>query len=104
MCKQAQCQAPSPPTMKSLVSPLLHEFVTANRSEIIRRCRTKVAARSPTHPGAEIAYGVPVFLDQLVEALRLNLASSPEIGLTALQHGRDLLRRGFTVSQVVHDY
>jgi hypothetical protein len=47
---------------------------------------------------------VPVFLDQLVHALQLGLTSNPEIGRSAVQHGHDLLRQGFTVSQVVHDY
>ena len=52
--------------------------------------------------------GIPVFLDQLVEALRL-AKSSPvidhdEIGQTAGRHGRDLLDRGLTIAQVVHDY
>src|SRR4029450_9109360 len=45
-----------------------------------------------------------VFLDQLVDALRLGITSSPEIGRSAVQHGHDLLLQGFTVSQVVHDY
>jgi hypothetical protein len=58
--------------------------------------------RHPTQ--AEIDHGVPVFLDQLGDALRLGLMSSPEIGRSALQHGHDLLQQGFTVSQVVHDY
>jgi signal transduction histidine kinase len=52
----------------------------------------------------EINRGVPVFLDQLVEALRLDLTSSPEIGRSAVQYGHDLLRQGMTVSQVVHAY
>ena len=47
---------------------------------------------------------MPVFLDQLVAALRLGLTSSAEIGTTAVQHGHDLLLQGFSVSQVVHDY
>jgi signal transduction histidine kinase len=47
---------------------------------------------------------VPVFLDQLVAALRLGLTSSPEIGRSAVQHGHNLLLQGFSVSQVVHDY
>src|SRR5688500_10875259 len=84
---------------------MLHEFIARNRDEIIRRCRAKVAARSvppPTH--AEIDHGVPVFLDQLRNALRFGVSMSPEIGLSALQHGHDLLLQGFTVSQVVHDY
>jgi signal transduction histidine kinase len=87
------------------VSTLLHEFIAVNRAEIIRRCRAKVASRSmPPPTDREIDHGVPVFLDQLVSALRLGLSSSPEIGWTALQHGHDLLLQGFTVSQVVHDY
>ena len=84
---------------------MLHEFIAVNREEIIRRCRAKVATRSvPPPTEAEIDHGVPVFLDQLVDALRLGLTSSPEIGRSAVQHGHDLLLQGFTVSQVVHDY
>jgi signal transduction histidine kinase len=84
---------------------MLHEFVTLNRDEIISRCRAKVASRSiPPPTAAEIDHGVPLFLDQLVDALRLGLSSSPEIGRSAILHGHDLLIRGFTVSQVVHDY
>jgi signal transduction histidine kinase len=84
---------------------MLHEFIGANREEIIARCRAKVATRSiPLPTEAEIDHGVPVFLDQLTDALRLGLISSPEIGRSAVQHGHDLLLQGFTVSQVVHDY
>jgi signal transduction histidine kinase len=84
---------------------MLYEFIAVNRDEIIRRCRAKVARRPiPPPTKAEIDHGVPVFLDQLVDALRLGLISSPEIGSSAIQHGRDLLLQGFTVSQVVHDY
>jgi signal transduction histidine kinase len=84
---------------------MLHEFVTLNRDQIIRRCRAKVIKRSvPPPTDAEIDHGVPLFLDQLVDALRHGLSSSPEIGRSAVLHGHDLLRQGFTVSQVVHDY
>jgi K+-sensing histidine kinase KdpD len=84
---------------------MLHEFITLNRDEIIRRCRAKVAARSvPPPTKAEIDHGVPLFLDQLVDALRLGHSFSAEITSSALLHGHDLLRQGFTVSQVVHDY
>jgi signal transduction histidine kinase len=84
---------------------MLHEFIVTNREEIIRRCRAKVAMRSiPVPTAAEIDHGVPVFLDQLVNALREGLTSTPEIGDSALQHGHDLRLQGFTVSQVVHDY
>jgi signal transduction histidine kinase len=84
---------------------VLSEFITINRAEIIRRCRAKVATRSvPSPTEAEIDHGVPVFLDQLQEALRLGQLTSPEIGRSAIQHGHDLLRQGFTVSQVVLEY
>ena len=84
---------------------MLHEFIAVNREKIIQRCRAKVAARSvPPPTDVEIGHGVPVFLDQLIDALRLGLTSSPEIGRSAVKHGHDLLLQGFTVSQVVHDY
>ena len=84
---------------------MLYEFIAVNRDEIIRRCRAKVARRAvPAPTKAEIDHGVPVFLDQLGDTLRLGLSSTPEIAQSALQHGHDLLLQGFTVSQVVHDY
>jgi signal transduction histidine kinase len=89
----------------SFGTTMLYELIALNRDEIIRRCRAKVASRAvPAPTKAEIDHGVPVFLDQLGEALRLGLNSTPEIGKSALQHGHDLLLQGFTVSQVVHDY
>lgn len=87
------------------VRVMLHEFITVNREEIIRRCRAKVKMRSvPPPTKAEIDHGVPLFLDQLVDALRLGQSGSAAIANSALLHGHDLLRQGFTVSQVVHDY
>jgi signal transduction histidine kinase len=84
---------------------MLQEFIGVNRDEIISRCRAKVRTRSTPPPTkAEIDHGVPVFLDQLCEALRLGSASTAAISNSAIQHGHDLLVRGFTVSQVVHDY
>ena len=84
---------------------VLREFIAVNRDEIIRRCRAKVGMRSiPPPTEAEIDHGVPLFLDQLVDALRLGLSSSLEIGKSALLHGHELLLQGFTVSQVVQDY
>jgi signal transduction histidine kinase len=84
---------------------MLHEFVTENREGIIRRCRAKVVKRSvPPPTKAEIENGVPVFLDQLVNALRLGRESNPEIARSAVLHGHDLLLQGFSVGQVVHDY
>src|ERR1051325_6080780 len=89
---------------------MLHEFLTSNREELIARCRKKVAQRhAPRATEKELAHGIPVFLDQLIEILReeslgVDTDSAARIGNTAGSHGNELLRRGFTVDQVVHDY
>jgi hypothetical protein len=46
----------------------------------------------------------PVFLEQLVSALRSPEQSNVDIGTSVAIHGHDLLLRGIMVSQVVHDY
>jgi len=84
---------------------MLYEFVTLHREEIVRRCKDRVARRSiPVPTPAEIEHGVPLFLNQLIEALRLKQSDTPDIAESALLHGHDLLAQGFTVSQVVNDY
>jgi signal transduction histidine kinase len=56
----------------------------------------------------ELQNGIPLFLNQLSETLRLEGSRIPfpdnSIGSTAAKHGRELLAKGYTVSQVVHDY
>jgi len=97
---------------------MLHEFVTSNRTELIARCKDKVAKRlSPSEIPLALDHGVPLFLQQLVETLRVEqrephpaafeVERSPsptEIGRAATVHGAEMLRRGYTVDQVVHDY
>ena len=84
---------------------MLDEFIAANRSEIIKRCRVKVETRSePSPTGADDDCGVPMFLDQLLSELRHGPSAASAIASTAMQHGHDLLLRGYTVSEVVHDY
>jgi signal transduction histidine kinase len=84
---------------------MLEHFIATNRDEIIARCRAKVAGRLlPVPTEEEIGHGVPLFLDQLMEVLRLGIGSDPEIGKGAVRHGHELLLKGFSVSQVVHDY
>jgi hypothetical protein len=97
---------------------MLHEFLTSNRQILIARCREKVVKRfEPTESAATIEHGVPLFLEQLVETLKAEQktdlregvdtkptpAPTP-IGRAAALHGAELLRRGFSVDQVVHDY
>jgi len=96
---------------------MLHEFLTTNRKLLISRCRDKVAKRfEPTGTLATIGHGVPLFLQQLAETLRVEQTtphqefdSEPtpaptEIGRAAALHGAELLRLGFSVDQVVHEY
>lgn len=56
-------------------------------------------------------YGVPWFITQLVETLRAEQTTDPDPPQSATNaassaglHGGELLRRGFTVDQVIHDY
>ena len=97
---------------------MLHEFLTANRKELITRCRNKVARRfEPSEIPAAVDHGVPLFLQQLVETLRLEQREPPgatvepvpapaptDIGRAAALHGAELLRLGYSIDQVVHDY
>jgi len=84
----------------------LGEFIGVNRDELILRCRTR-AATMMSHcrsTEAEIARGIPVFLDQLSKECRHESSQTIGIRKTAVEHGRALFFQGFTVSQVVHDY
>jgi hypothetical protein len=89
----------------SMANITLKKFIEANREELIRRCRAKVAGRSAPLPTvAEIDHGVPLFLSQLVDELSDGPSKTQAISTTAVKHGHDLLVRGFTISQVVHGY
>ncbi|WP_235835045.1 hypothetical protein [Piscinibacter terrae] len=49
----------------------MHRFLTNNREKLIARCKAKVAqrpARAATN--AQLANGVPLFLDQLTQTLQ----------------------------------
>jgi signal transduction histidine kinase len=103
---------------------MLHEFLDANRKEVIERCRERVARRPAPHPTPqEVEHGIRLFLAELIETLRTRrepgapggdkvLRTSRRLerhgpsgaAATAAKHGHDLLRRGFTVDHVVHDY
>jgi hypothetical protein len=83
----------------------LADFIDTHRDELIGRCRAKVAKRTTPPPtDAEIDHGVPLFLKQLCKELSNGRSETHEISKSALEHGHDLLVRGFTIGQVVHDY
>jgi hypothetical protein len=96
---------------------MLHEFLTSNRLLLISLCKEKVAKRrEPAEAAGTIDHGVPLFLQQLVETLREEqdtpirsndsepTPAATRIGRAAALHGAELLRRGFRIDQVVHDY
>lgn len=102
---------------------MMHVFLANNRLELIERCKAKVARR-PTRSAteAQLKNGIPIFLDQLgrtlqaeecgeaVESVRISGTAGAgageisEMGVSATAHGGDLLKLGFTIDQVVHDY
>jgi signal transduction histidine kinase len=102
---------------------MLHEFLTDNEPELIKRCRAKAAERLlPRETREALHHGIPLFLRQLIRTLAMEQTSAPlrsraisgpsggargvasEMGHSAAIHGRELLDHGFTIDQVVHAY
>ena len=88
---------------------MLREFIEVHREEILAQARERVVRRStPAPSNLELAHGLPVFLDQLGEALRKShlheVVDHAEMKKSAYKHGDDLYDRGLTTAQVVHDY
>lgn len=97
---------------------MLHELLTANREELIRRCRTKVASRlAPGTGDVSAEHGVTLFLQQLIDTLQheqlarfrhiadpMPTPSNSAIGRAAALHGAEMLSKGFSVDQVVREY
>lgn len=103
---------------------MIHEFLITHRIELIERCRSRVAQRiAPRPTEKELAHGIPLFLDQLIKTLAVELTPDldksshrisgahdagntvlSEIGTTAALHGRELFLHGYTIDQVVRDY
>ena len=101
----------------------MHTFLSNNRDELIARCKAKVAQRPRRAATDEqLANGVPLFLNQLTRTLAAEVADEDELsmrisgpsggdslalsemGLSATAHGKELLKLGYSVDQVVHDY
>ena len=84
---------------------MLSEFVREHREAIIARCRARVARRMVPRPTAlELEHGIPLFLRELEQTLGCDLRQPSGAASAAVRHGEDLLRSGFTIAQVVHDY
>ena len=85
---------------------MLHDFLSTNREKIIALTREKVSSRgAPRATAKELENGIPLFLTQLIGILQTRTpAYETAMGKSATRHGDDMLRMGFTVGQVVHDY
>lgn len=84
---------------------MLSEFVRDYREEIIARCRARVARRMVPRPTPlELQHGIPLFLRELEQTLACELRQPSGAVTAAVQHGENLLRSGFTIAQVVHNY
>ncbi len=77
---------------------------------------------APKATYAQLIHGIPLFLDQIIKTLRVEQTCEPmlsrkvsgasgggksamsEIGVAARRHGYELLKHGFTVDLVVHEY
>ena len=97
------------PSARSTFANVLRTFIDQNREEILAQARARVEKRAaPVPTKEELSHGLPMFLEQLCDALdrvALNrLADHEEILLSASQHGHDLFGRGVSIAQVVHDY
>lgn len=101
---------------------MLHQFLTANKAELLKRCRAKASERlAPGATAQELASEILTFLDQLIDMLRreeLSMGAShtpnnpdtaprrspPDIGKTAAEYGHYLLSGGFAIDQAIHTY
>ena len=101
---------------------MLYEFLESHKDELIDRCRAKVALRPvATRNARALEHGIPIFLNQVIRTLSLELAPKPALGkvdsaygsegsrpselsTSATLHGREMLKSGFSVDQVVRGY
>ncbi len=88
---------------------MLRAFIAANREEILVRARARASARSaPVATGGELTHGLPVFLDQLGDALRRatlhEVVDHDEIHNSASHYADLLFHQGLSVAQVVNGY
>jgi hypothetical protein len=88
---------------------LLQEFLTTYRDAVIATTTERLSARGwPASTADGLKNGVPLFLTQLSETLKLEASPTPfspgAIGASAAKNGCDLLALGFNLSEVVHCY
>ena len=96
-------------TMYQRTTFMLARFLEANRAAIVGRAQAQLRNRVGQLPTeAELCEGIPLFLDQLIDALRLaeskGLPDASAMIHAATRRGDALHRIGMTIAQVVQDY
>ncbi len=97
---------------------MLHEFLNRYKKEIIQLCRDKALADGQAKPTSTLLdKGLPIFYNELIEVLQRTASASVSESATkdfrsgnvvkvgdAAAHGKESLRLGYSISQVVHFY
>ena len=97
---------------------MLRDFLISHQSELVRICRSKAPSKiAPAGAPGVLDHGAPLFLQQLIDALadqpsvtaesafsELRTSFPAVIGRSAALHGAEMLRQGYTIDQVVHNY
>ncbi len=82
----------------------LHDFISTHRAALLLRCQDKATQRVGASKVVADNRGVSLLLDQVIEELHDRVPRTDVITAGAEEHGRNLLRQGYTVAEVVHDY
>lgn len=93
---------------------MLHEFLLAERDEILTLCSKKIARLGDSMSSSdEMERGLSVFYDELIEVLRTDTDKSGEANNNSIEslhraaaerRGKESLKLGYSISQVVHGY
>jgi signal transduction histidine kinase len=95
---------------------LLHEFLLAERDEILALCSNKIVRLADSRSSSEeMERGLPLFYNELIEVLRADADTDEfgEVGNNTIENvhrnsaerrGKESLRLGYSISQVVHGY
>lgn len=93
---------------------MLYEFLIREQDAILKICKDKhLAVHSSEEDDVELAQGLPIFYNELVEVLRADqnqVTAPPDSAVRSVHHagavgvGKESMRRGYTISQVVHGY
>ena len=93
---------------------MLYEFLLVEREKILTLCLKKIVCLADSRSSSdELERGLPVFYDELIEVLRADVEEYKTINNNAIasvhrasaeRRGKESLKLGYTISQVVHGY